>query len=375
MNQTRALLFFRGTLLFLFLQALVPLGARGQEGDTPLIPVGKSDIQNFNLGPNCGIYCAMGALSALGIHAPYPEMASPKYVGSLQGSSMGELVQALENHGAFTLSLKGLTPSGLIALETPCILHVRRDGTTDTHAHWVLFLGIEMGKAKLFNPPNGVELISLEELLYLWDGQGIAVFPQKLSPTTTFKVKSLQLLDSLQILALGFLGLGLGFLPFPGSLPRNTFWGFGARLGLATLFCLVLPLTFTPASVTDRWELYATIARAREKPSFQSISAEELQKRMKDPNLALVDARLASDFQHGHLPGAQSLPIDCGPGMVRSIAKDLGARELVVYCQSDGCSWSEIIAKSLALRGVGPIHIYRGGYEEWKTRKLPLSRP
>lgn len=367
--------FLTGTILSLMIAVLVPFGIRGQEPSQPNIPVGKAVVEDFSLGPNCGIYCAMAALKTIGLEAPYSDMATSKYVGSLKGSSMAELIRALEDHGAFTLPLKGLTPSGLIALETPCILHVRRDGTTDAHAHWVLFLGIEEGKAKLFNPPNGEELLSLDELLYLWDGQGIAVFPQKPTQATSLKVKSLQLLDSLQILALAFLGICLGFLPFPNALPSSTLWGFGTRLGLATLFCLLLQLSFSQASVGDRWNLYASIARTREKPTFDDISADDLHKRLKDPNLVLVDARLAPNFQDAHLPGAYSLPIDCGPGMVRTIANQVGNRELVVYCQSDGCSWSEVIAKSLALRGVGPIHIYRGGYAEWKKRNLPMDRP
>ncbi len=375
MNHKPNKFFLLSPLLCLMSLPLFSHWAKGQDPSSPFIPIGNAIIDNFKLGPNCGVYCAMAALRALGLEAPYGVLVSPQYVSSLEGSSMADLILAVKDHGAFPLPLRGLTPSGLVALETPCILHVRRDGTTEAHAHWVLFLGMEDGKAKLFNPPHGEELLPLAELLYLWDGQGIAVFAQKPSQTISWKVKIVQILDSVQMLALAFLGICLGFLPWPQRLPLSTYSGFGLRLGLVTLLCLLLQLPFSQASLQDRWKLYASISLAREKQSFDSISAMELQNRLNDPQMVLVDARIASNFQVAHLPGAYSLPIDCGPGMVRTVANQIGNKTIVVYCQSDGCDWSEVIAKSLSLRGVGPIHIYRGGIEEWTTLQLPLVRP
>ena len=344
-----------------------------QEEPMRPIPVGRMNITHFDLGSNCGIYCAMAALNTLGLKTTYEMMNTAQHVSSHRGSSMADLIQALSDNGAYTMALKGLTPSALIALETPCILHVRRDGTTETHSHWVLFLGIVEGKARLFNPPNGEEILPLEELLYLWDGKGIAIFAQKPSLIDTWRGKILPLFDSMQILAVAGLGMGLFLWPFwPGA---SSLFGFGIRLGLATLFCVLGQTAFSRTSLGDRWDLYATIARAKEKHSFDLITTVQLQQQLRENQPALVDARLARDFGYGHLPGAFNLPIDCGPGMVRVLAQQLGNRETVVYCQSAGCGWSEVIAKSLALRGVGPIHIFKGGYAEWQSLKLAVERP
>ena len=359
-------------LLVLSFCGFLAVPAIGQ--DPPrAVPVGRMNVTDFNLGPNCGVYCALAGLNTLGLNTPYGMINTAQYVSSLQGSSMADLIRALTEHGAFPLALKGLTPSALIALETPCILHVRRDGTTESHSHWVLYLGIVEGKARLFNPPNGEEILPLEELLYLWDGKGIAIFAQKPSLIDTWRGKILPLFDSMQIFAVAGLGMGLFLWPFwPGA---STLVGFGLRLGLATLFCVLGQTAFSRTSLGDRWDLYATIARAREKHSFDLITTVQLQQQLRENQPALVDARLARDFGYGHLPGAFNLPIDCGPGMVRVLAQQLGNRETVVYCQSAGCGWSEVIAKSLALRGVGPIHIFKGGYAEWQSLKLAVERP
>ena len=208
-----------------------------QEEPLRPIPVGRMNITHFDLGPNCAVYCALAGLNTLGLNTPAGMINTAQYVSSLQGSSMADLIRALTEHGAFPLALKGLTPSALIALETPCILHVRRDGTTESHSHWVLYLGIVEGKARLFNPPNGEEILPLEELLYLWDGKGIAIFAQKPSLIDTWRGKILPLFYSMQIFAVAGLGMGLFLWPFwPGA---STLVGFGLRLGLATLFCVL----------------------------------------------------------------------------------------------------------------------------------------
>ncbi len=363
------MLFFGGLCWFVF---VVPLG-RTEDPPNLAIPLGKIHQDLAEQGPYCGIYCIKAALQTLGIDAPFAELGQPKYLGSYKGSSLGELIRALNDYTAKATPLKGLTPAGLVALETPCILHVRRDGTTESYGHWLLFLGQKEGKAHLFNPPNGEEYLPMEELLYLWDGVGLAVYAEDPSPWTVWRVRGIQLLDSLYLVGMGFLSVWVVFQFLPQGVALSVL-GFGLRLLLSVGFCLVLANLFSMDSLSDRWDLYAAISRSKDKPSFDPITAEELQGRLDDSSVVLVDARFGPDFKWGHIPGAISLPIDCGPGQARAVAKQLGTTETVIYCQSDGCGWSEVIAKTLHLRGVGPIRIFKGGYAQWKQLKNPVTK-
>ncbi len=107
--------------------------------------------------------------------------------------------------------------------------------------------------------------------------------------------------------------------------------------------------------------------------SGDTIAAEEIARRLADPSLALVDARLASrwrgepneiDDPPGRIPGAANAPWN-------EPLPELPDGELVAYCGSGVTACVTLHRARLAGRDG---RLYPGGWSEWSHRGLPLER-
>jgi hypothetical protein len=66
------------------------------------------------------------------------------------------------------------------------------------------------------------------------------------------------------------------------------------------------------------------------------ILREEIQRRLHDPSLIVVDALPASSYADGHIPGARNLLLADMPARVAEVLPDRTA-EIAVYCGSVTC--------------------------------------
>ena len=107
--------------------------------------------------------------------------------------------------------------------------------------------------------------------------------------------------------------------------------------------------------------------------SGDTISAEEIARRLADPTLALVDARTPNrwrgepneiDDPPGRIPGASNAPWNEPP-------PELPAGELVAYCGSGVTSCVTLHRAWLAGR---EGRLYPGSWSEWSKRGLPVER-
>ena len=53
--------------------------------------------------------------------------------------------------------------------------------------------------------------------------------------------------------------------------------------------------------------------------------------------------------------------------VIAQIAKD---SEIVIYCQSSGCPYAQIVTKKLLEHGYSDISIFKGGWVEWEEKML-----
>jgi thiosulfate/3-mercaptopyruvate sulfurtransferase len=139
---------------------------------------------------------------------------------------------------------------------------------------------------------------------------------------------------------------------------------------------------------TGQVELHPVKTTYEPKPAAVPTRAE-LESRLADPELTLLDVRTADEFagkqgypcdpRQGHIPGARHLHVQdlfagagqpLPPDLIRALIGD--ATEIVAYCHSG----SRSSLATLALRNAGfNARNYAGSWHEWSRHpELPLAR-
>jgi thiosulfate/3-mercaptopyruvate sulfurtransferase len=112
--------------------------------------------------------------------------------------------------------------------------------------------------------------------------------------------------------------------------------------------------------------------------SGDTIEAEELQARLGEPGLVVLDSRAPERFRGdtepvdpvaGRIPGARNLPYADAAGLPDDVLK---ADEIAVYCGSGVTSCVTLLA--LARAGRPDARLYPGSWSEWCRRGLPGER-
>jgi thiosulfate/3-mercaptopyruvate sulfurtransferase len=109
-----------------------------------------------------------------------------------------------------------------------------------------------------------------------------------------------------------------------------------------------------------------------------TIEAEELEQRLGEPGVVVVDARVPERYRGevepidpvaGRIPAAVNVPY----GTATSFPADvLEAEEIVVYCGSGITACVDLLA--LAVAGREDAKLYAGSWSDWSSRGLPAER-
>jgi thiosulfate/3-mercaptopyruvate sulfurtransferase len=109
-----------------------------------------------------------------------------------------------------------------------------------------------------------------------------------------------------------------------------------------------------------------------------TMSADELTRRLDDESLVVVDARIPERFRGepnpidkipGRIPGARNLPFTSEDEVPEDV---LRAGEIVVYCGSGVTACVPLFR--LARAGRPDAKLYPGSWSEWESRDLPLEK-
>ena len=113
-------------------------------------------------------------------------------------------------------------------------------------------------------------------------------------------------------------------------------------------------------------------------PRADTIAAEELERRLGEPGVVVVDARAPERYRGevepidpvaGRIPGAVNVPY----GTTTSFPADLlEAEEIIVYCGSGITASVDLLA--LAAAGREDARLYAGSWSDWSSRGLPAER-
>ena len=103
--------------------------------------------------------------------------------------------------------------------------------------------------------------------------------------------------------------------------------------------------------------------------SVPQISRDELSARLGAPGLLVLDVRPTTEYEAGHIPTAESVPIDELEDRLRDIPEDL---DVVAYCRGPYCVYAVDAVRMLTSHGVSAQRL-EDGLPEWRLAGLPVE--
>ena len=294
-------------------------------------------------------------------------LAQERYVGSSRGSTAEELRQAVEDHGAHATIRDGLTVGGLRFSDDPILLHLHEPGQDAAYDHWVLFMGCVGDRARIIDRTDEVTLVPLAELLALWDCKGVVI-----SRESSYATEYASWLDAGLVVFFGMMFLISSRLIFarigrPGCRPLTQVAAQATAVLIFSCGLAVIWHAIRSEGFFGNRTAVGLTAEHRLPIETPLLCIDELVALRDCNGCTLVDCRLPRDYRGGHIPGAVSIPITAGWVERRELIGFLPVSDktVVVYCQSEKCEWSDIIARAIIAQGHSRVAIFRGGFQEW----------
>ncbi len=314
----------------------------------------QDSVEDYSSGPFCGHYVVYAALSSLG-HAPDEKFVGDRnYLHGSYGATATDLMNAIQDFGFQAVERKQMSLQSLMLIDKPVILHTR-NATSNDYTHWMLFLGYEGDEVIVYDPPRNVLRLNPSELLPLWDGYGIVVSE---APLTTLDYLFLWLPNWKSAVI-------LSMLMVVAYLLRRVQQGgvYVSALCVTALCCTAL---VPPSPLTDY--RYVKMSIPMTKQSIPTVDINELARISSTTRPPIIiDARPSAYYALSHIPGAINLPIDATYGDYKMFLakRALEASMLVIYCQSENCSWADDVAMSFRQFGLNNVYILRGGMDSF----------
>jgi rhodanese-related sulfurtransferase/predicted transcriptional regulator len=99
------------------------------------------------------------------------------------------------------------------------------------------------------------------------------------------------------------------------------------------------------------------------------LSAAELEERLEQGRVVVLDVRPEAEYRAGHIAGALSAPVE----LLDSIAPGLPKRrDVVAYCRGPYCVYADEAVRLLRARGMRALRL-DVGYPEWRRAGLPVE--
>jgi rhodanese-related sulfurtransferase len=106
-----------------------------------------------------------------------------------------------------------------------------------------------------------------------------------------------------------------------------------------------------------------------ERDEVELLSARELDERLEQGKVVLLDVRPDPEYRAGHIAGAVSAPLE----RLESIAATLPKRgDVVAYCRGPYCVYADEAVRMLRARGLRARRL-DVGFPEWRRAGLPVE--
>lgn len=351
----------------------LPLGtsATSRAAEADFAPF--TNIPTQTSGPYCGIYCIYASLCLYGFNINFDDLVDARYVGAFEGSGLGELERAARDFGLKTAALRDMSIESLSQCESPVLLHVKDKRVGKRPDHWVLFLGVESGRARILDPMKPIELIGFGDLLSRWNGTGLVVSKEPPNIPAICAPHWLQVGLILGVCLVLGVRREAGALcrPRPGGPPRAAFrLSTAAREAVAILMLAIALAAILHASSRIGFmrnpQAVASVETRYHSKFLRSESSEEMDDHVASRDAFIIDARFRRDYLAGHIPGAVSIPADSSlDDRSKALQSVSRSTRIVVYCQSEFCEFDDEIATFLLFNGYKNVQIYKPGWMGW----------
>lgn len=140
---------------------------------------------------------------------------------------------------------------------------------------------------------------------------------------------------------------------------------------LLSLFKTALTITSLAALLCARGALADTPEQI---PGTTRIDAEKLVELVQQtPDIVIIDARKADERPAGFIEGSVSLPdYDTTPERLAAVipSKD---HPVIFYCNGVKCGRSVKTSQMAVEAGYKKVYWFRGGWEEWTAKGMPVA--
>jgi rhodanese-related sulfurtransferase len=106
-----------------------------------------------------------------------------------------------------------------------------------------------------------------------------------------------------------------------------------------------------------------------DRDEVELLSAPELNDRLEQGKVVLLDVRPEAEYRSGHIAGAVSAPLERLASVAATLPK---RREIVAYCRGPYCVYADEAVRLLRARGLRARRL-DVGFPEWRRGGLPVE--
>jgi rhodanese-related sulfurtransferase/DNA-binding MarR family transcriptional regulator len=104
---------------------------------------------------------------------------------------------------------------------------------------------------------------------------------------------------------------------------------------------------------------------------LRTITRDNLQTRLRDGNVVVLDVRPAPEYAAGHIRGAISIPVSDLKSRLGEIPEDA---DVVAYCRGPYCVYADDAVRIMTRNGLEAARL-EDGFPEWVAAHLPTEGP
>ncbi|WMJ74164.1 metalloregulator ArsR/SmtB family transcription factor [Cytophagaceae bacterium ABcell3] len=106
-----------------------------------------------------------------------------------------------------------------------------------------------------------------------------------------------------------------------------------------------------------------------QKKTLESVTIDELLKKMENQNVVVIDVRPTEEFNSGHISQAISIPIDQLAKRLNELPKN---KEIIAYCRGPFCVFADDAVIMLKENNYKAIRLEQG-FPDWKLKGLDVE--